>query len=96
MTTRQKAYTLIDNLPEESVKAVIQIMLLMTPSRNVPAEKDKIESRSTSENAAASDNASPKMKAYLRMQQLRKETVKYDISESQREAAMDEKFGAIS
>jgi len=37
----------------------------------------------------------PKMKAFLRMQELRKETSKYDISEAQRETALDEKFGTF-
>jgi hypothetical protein len=38
----------------------------------------------------------PKMKAYLRIQELREETSGYDISESQREAALDEKYGTFA
>ncbi len=45
--------------------------------------------------ARSSDSITPKMKAYLRMQELRKETLNYDVSEAQREAAMDGKFGTF-
>ena len=38
---------------------------------------------------------SPKMRAYLRMQELRKETVAYEVSDGQRAQALDEKFGTI-
>ncbi len=31
MTTKQEAYALIDRLPEDSVKAVVQIMIRMIP-----------------------------------------------------------------
>lgn len=42
-----------------------------------------------------SDTQSPKMKAYLKMQELRKETVKYDISNSERTKALDDSFGVL-
>lgn len=38
---------------------------------------------------------SPKMRAYLRMQELRKETAAYEVSDGQRAQALDEKFGTI-
>ena len=41
------------------------------------------------------DVATSKMAAYLRMQELRKETAEYDLSDAQREEALDEKFGSI-
>ena len=41
----------------------------------------------------SSDLISPKMKAFMRMEQLRKITAQYDISEAQRAKAMDEKYG---
>lgn len=41
------------------------------------------------------DVATSRMAAYLRMQELRKETAKYDLSDAQRGEALDEKFGSI-
>ena len=82
MTVHQRAYDLIDQLGEDDVQAVIQVMI-----RLLPSVKQKKKETST-------DSVSPKMKAFLRMEQLRKETAQYDISESQRALAMDEKFGA--
>ena len=46
-------------------------------------------------NDVKEDPFNPKMKAYMRMQELRKETAKYDISEIQRDKALDEKFGRL-
>ena len=82
MTLQQQAYGLIDRLPDDSVQVVIQVMRRMLPrDRNVV--KTTVRS---------SDSITPKMKAYLRMQELRKETLNYDVSEVQREVAMDEKY----
>ena len=39
--------------------------------------------------------ASAKMLAYQKMQKLRKQTAIYDISVSERDAALDEKYGSI-
>lgn len=39
--------------------------------------------------------AAKKMNAYLRLEELRKELAMYDISEAQRNAALDEKFGMV-
>ena len=83
MTLQQQAYGLIDRLSDESVAALIEIM-----TRMLPHERGD---RAIRENTAG--EASPKMKAYLRMQELRKETAKYDLSEAQRAAALDEKYG---
>ena len=85
MTLQQQAYGLIDRLPDESVSALIQVMIRM-----LPHERGGTEIRENT-----TDALSPKMKAYLRMQELRKETAKYDISEAQRAAALDEKYGAF-
>ena len=85
MTLQQQAYGLIDRLPDDSVQVVIQVMRRMLP-------RDKDEVKTT---AQSSDSITPKMKAYLRIQELRKETLNYDVSEAQREAAMDEKFGTF-
>ncbi len=81
MTVREEAYGLIDRLPEDSVKAVIQIMIRMAP------EKQK--------RIAHSASMSPKKKAFLELQKIRKEGAKYDFSMKERAAALDEKYGAF-
>ena len=78
----QRAYDLIDQLEEDDVQAVIQVMIRLLPTAKQEKEK------------TSTDSVSPKIKAFLRMEQLRKETAQYDISESQRALAMEEKFGA--
>ena len=83
MTLQQRAYGLIDRLPDESVSALIQVMTRMLPHERGGAE---VKEHTDGE-------VSPKMKAYLRMRELRKETAKYDLSEAQRAAALDEKYG---
>ena len=85
MTLQQQAYGLIDQLPDDSVRAVIQVMIHMLPD-----DKQKEKPSATS-----ADALSPKMKAYLRMQELREETAKYDVSEVQRDQALNDKFGII-
>ena len=85
MTLQQQAYGLIDRLPDDSVQVVIQVM-----RRMLPRDRDVVKTT-----VRSSDSITPKMKAYLRMQELRKETSKYDVSETQREAAMNEKFGTF-
>lgn len=64
MTLQQQAYRMIDRLPDDSVQIVIQVM-----RRMLPVEKDAEKTP-----AMATDLNTPKMKAYLRMQELRKET----------------------
>ena len=83
MTLQQQAYGLIDKLPDDSVQVIIQVM-----KRMLPYEKPL-------NNASSEGDTSPKMKAYMRMQELRKETAKYDISQSQRDEALNEKFGVF-
>lgn len=84
MTIRQEAYRLIDRLPEDSVHAVVEIMIRMIPAmKSQPAIKE-------------TEKISPKMKAFMRMQELRKEMAKYNISEAERAAALDEKYGEFS
>ena len=86
MTLQQQAYGLIDELSDDSIQVIIQVM-----RRMLPAERKSSDNQTNS-----SDQDTPKMKAYLRMQELRKETSKYDFSEAQRTAAMDEKFGVLN
>ena len=85
MTLRQQAYSLIDSLPDDSVRSVIRVMRTMLPG----------DGRKTGTKNASSDVDSSKMKAYLRMQELRKETAKYSVSAAERAAALGEKFGTL-
>ena len=84
MTLQQQAYGLIDRLSDDSVQVIIQVMKRMLPQED---RSDKLKK---------SEMITPKMKAYLRIQELREETSGYDISESQREAALDEKYGTFA
>ena len=79
MTVRQEAYSWIDRLPDESVRAVIQVMKRMVPS----------------DAARHGAGKSSKLRAFERMQQLRAESPACDISEAQRSAAVSEKFGTV-
>lgn len=79
MTSRQEAYELIDSLPEDSVRAVIEIMIRM-----IPENKNKKQ-----------ETASRKMKAFLALQELRKSARRYDFSEENRAAETDRKFGVL-
>lgn len=83
MTARQEAHGLIDKMPEESVRVLIPVM-----ERLIPFRKKKVETQTT--------DISPKMQAFLDMQEMRKTSVKYDFSETQREVAMAEKYGTVS
>ena len=86
MTVQEQAYSLINQLPEESVNAIVRIMVLMLP-----------EKQSTFETSDAAENAmTPKMKAYLRMQELRKMTASYNTSAIQRSTALNEKYGKLA
>lgn len=80
MTLRQQAYSLIDSLPDDSARAIIRVMRTMLPG----------DGRKTGTKNASSDVDSSKMKAYLRMQELRKETAKYSVSAAERDAALGE------
>ena len=82
MTARQEAHGLIDKMPEESIRALIPVMAKLIPFRK------KQTAEKTSE-------VSPKMQAFLDMQEMRKKAVQYDFSEIQRETAMAEKYGEI-
>ena len=81
MTVRQEAHGMIDRMPEESVRALIPVMAKLIPYRR------KAESQT--------EDISPKMQAFLDMQEMRKTSVKYDFSLSQRDIAMAEKYGEI-
>ena len=85
MTIQQQAYGLIDELTDESVQVVIQVMRKMLPQ----------ERRTKVVNEEHADLDTPKMLAYKRMQELRRETAQYDISETQRDLAMKEKYGNL-
>ncbi len=78
MTQRERAHDLIDALPEDSVRAVVQVMLRMYPFYGKTAHPGE---------------ASPKMKAYGRLEALRRQSAKYDFSEEERARALEEKYG---
>lgn len=86
MTVRQEAYRWIDRLPEESVHALIQVMRRMAMNEYETRESTDVET----------DGLPPKMRAFMRMQALRRETARYDLSTAQRAAALDEKYGRFS
>ena len=76
---RQEAHQLINDLPENTVFAVVQIMRIMLPSDT---------------DAKRNDELSKKKKAYLRMQELRRITAEANLDfDAEREAAMTEKYG---
>ena len=85
MTLQQQAYDLIDRLPKDRVEVVIQVMIKMMP----------VEYNSDTSSSFKKKEDSPKMRAYKRMQELRKETANYDVSADQREIALDQKFGSF-
>ena len=82
VTARQEAHGLIDRMPEESVQALIPVMARLIPFRKKQTDTNTSE-------------ISPKMQAFLDMEEMRKESVKYDFSAAQQEAAMAEKYGDI-
>ena len=82
MTVRQEAHGLIDRMPEESIRVLIPVMTKLIPFRQ-------------KQNTDKTTGLSPKMQAFLDMQEMRKKAVKYDISYTQREAAMAEKYGEV-
>ena len=81
MTIQQEAYKLIDSLSEDSVKAVIQVMIRMIPSQK---------------NAEANETNTfnSKIQAYERMRELRKETAAYNITDYklELEEGLEEKY----
>ncbi|MBR1685501.1 MAG: hypothetical protein IJ708_10245 [Clostridia bacterium] len=84
MTVRQEAYSWIDKLPDDCVKIVIEVMMKMVPSES----RQRTMTKPT--------EVSAKIQAYQRMQELRKKTAVYEISESERAAALDEKYGNVA
>ena len=62
MTVRQEAHGLIDQMPEESIRALIPVM-----ARLIPFKKKKAES--------PAKVIAPKMQAFLDMQEMRKTSI---------------------
>ena len=83
MTARQEAHVLIDRMPEESIRALIPVMTKLIPFRKMKQHTEQVT------------GFSPKMQAFMDMQEMRKKAVQYDFSEIQRETAMAEKYGEI-
>jgi hypothetical protein len=83
MTVRQEAHGMIDRMPEENVQALIPLMAKLIPFKKKRTLQNK-------------EGPSPKMQAFLEMQEMRKKNAEYDFSDQEREAAITEKFGDIS
>ena len=82
MTVREEAYGLIDSLPEDSVKAIIQIMVRMAPAGKKAKEHQPV--------------ITSKKKAFLELQEMRKEGAKYHFGLDERASALDAKYGTFS
>ena len=82
MTLRQEAYSLIDTLSDEGIKAVIHIMRMIPPGVS----------------CTNAEGISEKMKAYDSLQLLRQEAAKYNITDfdAERDSALTAKYGKIS
>ena len=80
MTVRQEAHGLIDQMPEESVRALLPVMVKLIPFQKKEKQTD----------AAV---PSPKIQAFLNIQEMRKEAVQYDYSLKERDEAIAEKYG---
>ena len=80
VTVRQEAHGLIDRMPEESVRALLPVMVKLIPFQKREKQTDKAF-------------PSPRMQAFLNMQEMRKEAVQYDYSVKERDAAIAEKYG---
>ena len=79
MTVQEKAYFLINKLPDDCIEAIIQVMLRMLPNVETNSMPDS------------------KMRAFLKMQEMRKESLKYDIQDFdvEREEAMRMKYDLL-
>lgn len=82
MTLRQEAYSLIDTLSDEGIRAVIHIMRMIPPDIS----------------HSDSEKLSEKMEAFNSLQQLRQESAKYNITDydAERNSALTAKYGSIS
>ena len=82
MTLRQEAYSLIDTLSDEGIRAVIHIMRMIPPNVS----------------HSDSEKLSKKMEAFNSLQQLRQESAKYNITDydAERDSALTAKYGSIS
>lgn len=82
MTAREQAHSLIESLPDDSVRAVVEIMIRMQSRR-----KDSL---------SGTAKLTPKMKAFLELERLRKEGAQYCFSPDDRTAVLDVKYGAFT
>ena len=86
MTLQQETYRLIDHLPEDSVRAVIQIMVRMLPANTFYTEPVILDRADT-----------PKQHAFKKMQELRNATKEYHILdfEAERTDALKDKYDRL-
>ena len=87
MTARQEAHAMIDEMPEESIQALIPVMAKLIPFRKKePANEERTE-----------NSISSKMQAFLEMEELRKQKcfpADFDW-EAERREAVNEKYGSF-
>ena len=86
MTLQQEAYRLIDHLPEDSVRAVIQIMVRMLPAGTF-----------NTVSAVQNQTDTPKQHAFKKIQELRNATKEYHILdfEAERTDALKDKYDRL-
>lgn len=81
MTAREQAHSRIESLPDDSVRAVVEIMIRMQPRRE--------------DSLRGTEKLTPKMKAFLELERLKEEGTQYSISPDDRSAALEEKYGSF-
>ena len=81
MTWQQQAHGLIERLPEESVRLMVEVMLRMEASADRTHQGRPIQDDSS------------KKQAYREMQDLRRRLSAFDFSEEDRAAGLESKYG---
>ena len=88
MTIQQQAYELIDELPDDSVKVMIELMSRMPKATQISIVSNPMKGKTSKER---------KRVAFERMKKLRKSAVEHKIEdvEAARYDAVKEKYGAF-
>lgn len=88
MTIQQQAYELIDELPDDSVKVIIELMSRMPKATQISIVPNSMKDETSKERKRA---------AFERMKKLRKAAVEHKIEdvEAARQDAVQEKYGAF-
>lgn len=88
MTIQQQAYELIDELPDDSVKVMIELMSRMPKATKISIVSNPLKDETSKERKRA---------AFERMKKLRKSAAEHKIEdvETARYDAVKEKYGAF-